>query len=279
MMDHVGTMLDVTQLQRLQIGIAACALLVLWSAEMWRPFLNSRDSRLRHACRNLFVAGVNGGLLALLFASANAAAAEWAERTRVGLLHWLSAPFWVELVLAILFLDAWMYAWHRANHAIPFLWRFHRMHHSDPAMDVTTALRFHPGELAISAILRLTLIPVFGLTLWQIVLYDLLLFPVIALHHSNIDLPRTWDRWLRAVLVSPGMHRVHHSDWEAETNSNYSSIFSWWDRIAGSHHRHDHSRSLRYGVRELYGERWQSLWGLLKTPFVSNSSAERLDGS
>jgi sterol desaturase/sphingolipid hydroxylase (fatty acid hydroxylase superfamily) len=170
--------------------------------------------------------------------------------------------------VALLLFDAWMYLWHRANHAVPFLWRFHRMHHSDPAVDTTTALRFHVGEIVISTLLRLGVIPLLGMRLWQVILYETLLLPVIAFHHSNVALPTVWDRRLRWVIVSPNMHRVHHSDWQPETDSNFASIFSWWDRLGRSFRLRPDVRTLQYGLRELDGNQWQGLWGLLRTPLA-----------
>lgn len=254
---------------RAQSWVAVGTLLVLWLLETWLPFLIDRPGRLRHAVRNLVIGGLNLVVIGFGFSALTAGVVAWAARARFGLLSVWTGPLWIETLLALLLFDSWMYLWHRANHAVPFLWRFHRMHHSDPEMDVTTALRFHVGEIACSSVLRLAVIPLLGLQLWQVILYETLLLPVIAFHHSNVGLPERWDRRLRAVIVSPNMHRVHHSDWQPETDSNFASIFSWWDRLAGSFRLRDDVRTLRYGLREFHGFDWQSVWGLLKTPFVS----------
>src|SRR5215813_5385924 len=118
---------------------------------------------------------------------------------------------------AILLFDAWMYLWHRANHQLDFLWRFHRVHHSDPEMDVTTAIRFHAGEILISSALRLAVIPLLGITNRQLLVYEMLLLPVILFHHSNVLIPERLDAILRLVIVTPAIHRVHHSRLRAET--------------------------------------------------------------
>src|SRR5262249_26263742 len=102
--------------------------------------------------------------------------------------------------------------------------------------------------------------------LWQVILYETILLPVIAFHHSNVALPERCDRLLRAVIVSPNLHRVHHSDWQPETDSNFASIFSVWDRLGSTYPRPGDVKSLRYGLREFDGEEWQGLWGLLRTP-------------
>src|SRR5437867_3700266 len=134
-------------MMKIQTGIAVGVLAVLWLLETWVPLFAGRPRRYRHAFRNLAIGSLNLAVTGALFAGATAAITAWAERDRFGLLHQLSAPLWVEVPLALLLFDAWMYLWHRTNHRVPFLWRFHRMHHSDPDVDVTTALRFHFGEI------------------------------------------------------------------------------------------------------------------------------------
>lgn len=258
--------MDTQQLLQIQTAVAVGVLVLLWLLETWLPLFVDRPHRYRHGVRNLVVAASNMAVIGVLFAAAAAGVAAWAEGSGFGLLHQFAAPVWVELPLALLLFDAWMYLWHRANHRAPFLWRFHRMHHSDPDMDVSTALRFHFGEIIISSALRLAIVPLLGLTVWQVILYETILLPVIAFHHSNVALPERYDRILRAVIVSPNMHRVHHSDWQPETDSNYSSICSWWDRLGCTFRLREDVRTLCYGLREFDGEEWQSLWGLVKTP-------------
>lgn len=265
--------MDPNQILKIQAYTAVPVLALLWVLESWAPVFTGRPHRFRHGARNLVVAGLNLMVISLLFASAVAASAAWAARAHFGLLHQIQAPFWLELPLALLLFDAWMYLWHRANHAAPFLWRFHRMHHSDSELDVTTALRFHFGEIAISSMLRLLVIPLLGLELWQVLLYETILLPVIAFHHSNVALPERYDRMLRGMVVSPNMHRVHHSDLRCETDSNYSSIFSWWDRLGGSFRLREDVRTLRYGLDEFRDPEWQSLGGMIRTPLAPSSAA------
>jgi sterol desaturase/sphingolipid hydroxylase (fatty acid hydroxylase superfamily) len=266
-------MIETAALLKVQTGVSVGVLLVLWLLETWIPVFVDRPHRLQHAARHLVIAGINLAVMGLLFSTAAAGAAAWAERARFGLLHRLAAPLWLELPLALVLFDAWMYLWHRANHTLSFLWRFHRMHHSDPEVDVTTALRFHVGEITLSSTLRLAVIPLLGLHLWEVILYETLLLPVIAFHHSNVALPEAWDRWLRTVIVSPNMHRVHHSDWPPETDSNFSSIFSWWDRLGRSFRLRKEVRSLHYGLDQFYNQEWQSLSGLLRTPLAERDPA------
>lgn len=188
-------------------------------------------SRLRHGALNLALGALNVALVALLFAGAWLAVTEWAGAHRFGVLNWLGLSTWPRIAVAFLLLDAWMYFWHWLNHRVPFFWRFHRLHHVDRAMDVTTASRFHTGEIVLSAILRLPVLALVGCRIGELALYELLLFAVVQFHHANIALPERVDCWLRLLIVTPSMHKVHHSVVRAECDSNYASLFSWWDRV------------------------------------------------
>jgi sterol desaturase/sphingolipid hydroxylase (fatty acid hydroxylase superfamily) len=249
--------------------ITACGLILLWTLETWTPAAKGRAHRLRHSARNISLGLLNGVALALLASPFIANVAGWAEGTRFGLLNLLSLPPTIAAVAAILFFDGWMYLWHRANHELGFLWRFHRVHHSDPEMDATTAVRFHIGEILISSALRLAVIPLLGITLWQLLLYESLMLPVILFHHSNVKFPEKIDRRLRILIVSPAIHRVHHSRVRVETDSNYSTIFSFWDRIGGTFRVRKDARPVDFGLDEYEGERWQRVSGLLTTPFIT----------
>lgn len=192
----------------------------------------------------------------------------WAHEQSLGLLHALDLGGPFRLVLAIVLLDGWMYLWHRANHTITWLWRFHRMHHSDTQMDVTTATRFHLGEHIGASLLRTGLIPVLGFEVSELIVYDTLLIGVTMLHHANISLGR-YDRWLRWVFVTPDMHKVHHSSWPSETDSNYSTVFSVWDRVARTFRMRAEPKTLQFGLPDFPDPGWQTFWGMWKTPFVT----------
>lgn len=248
-------------------GILVCTGLVLfWSWESWRPRFQGRKHRWPHALTNLALAVVNTILIALLFGTALAGVADITEQQGWGLLNVFPIGSLWHWLAAFLLLDGWHYLWHRANHAIPILWRFHRTHHSDKDLDVTSASRFHTGEITISTLLRLFLIPLLGLTLGQLLLYEIAVVAVTQFHHANISLGR-WDRPLRWLLVTPGMHHVHHSVHPSQTNSNFATVFSFWDRLAGTWH--PPIASLRLGLNEFREPYWQTLPGLLKTPFIA----------
>lgn len=252
--------------------VTVCGLMLVLTIESWLPAAHGRNYRLRHAARNLTLGLVNTFAVALLAAPLIAHVAGWTEWSRFGLLNLLSLPPAIGVVMAILLFDGWLYLLHRANHKFGFLWRFHRVHHSDPEMDATTAIRFHTGEVLISAALRLVMIPLLGITLWELLFYESLMAPVILLHHSNVKFPEKVDRWIRALIVTPAIHRVHHSRMRFETDSNYSIIFSFWDRIAGTSRLRNDGRPVNFGLDEYDSEEWQRVSKLLTTPFQPANS-------
>ena len=250
-------------------------LALFWAWETWRPFFRVEKSvRYRHALRNLLLAVSNTLILSLAFGALTVFVAIWAEKNAVGLLYQFSLPTTVEFVLAILALDCWFYIWHRANHRIPFLWRFHRVHHSDPDMDVTTATRFHIGEHIGASILRLGIICLVGLNVWHVVAYEIAVVAMTQFHHANISLGK-WDRIVRVLIVTPDMHKVHHSRKYPETDSNYSTIFSFWDRIAFSFRMRKDPSSIQFGLKEYDHDRFQTLLGMLKIPFGPAKKASK----
>jgi sterol desaturase/sphingolipid hydroxylase (fatty acid hydroxylase superfamily) len=243
---------------------------LLWSWESFWPLTADRPHRWRHAGRNMAVAVVNTVLLGVLFGAATVAMTLWAARHRSGLLHQLDLPGPGRWLLALLLLDGWLYVWHRLNHAVPLLWRFHRMHHADPEMDVTTATRFHPGEQIASATLRLGLIPLLGVTMAEILVYETLVIAVTMFHHANISLGPA-DRPLRWLLVTPRMHQIHHSRWRPETNSNYAVVLSLWDRLGRTFRRRSGPQPVELGLDGFDDDRWQTVAGMLRTPLAEES--------
>lgn len=239
-----------------------------WCWETWRPFFGQAEGRCRHAAHNLAIALFNTVVLGLAFASVTLTVVAWTEENQFGLLNAIGVSGPLRFLLALVLLDGWMYVWHRANHTIPLLWRFHRMHHSDLHMDVTTATRFHLGEHLGASLLRLGLIPLAGFEVWNLVVYDTLVIAITQFHHADISLG-SCDRWLRLFIVTPDMHKVHHSDWQPETDSNYSTVLTVWDRIARTFRMRSDPKTLVFGLHEFTEVSWQTWWGMIKTPFVS----------
>ena len=240
-----------------RLPVAAVVLVGLLAWEMARPFLplfaataNPGRARGRHGLGNLGLGLVNGLLGAGLFVGLWAGVTSWTAGRGFGLLNLLGQHSVWRWPLALLVLDAWTYTWHRLNHRLPFLWRFHRLHHSDQQMDVTTATRFHVVEIAFSSLLRLPLLALLGARLDELAIYETLLFAVVQFHHANIGLPEHLDRVLRWVIVTPALHKVHHSVRRSEADSNFSSLFSWWDRLFGTWLLLPGDRPIQFGVED-----------------------------
>lgn len=254
-------------------ALAIAFLAALWTWETLFPLIHGRSGRMRHAGRNIAVALLNTAVLALLFGAATVGVASWTAERQIGLLNWLGVPSPWRLLPALLLLDGWLYAWHRLNHRVPLLWRFHRMHHADAEMDVTTATRFHLGEHLGAATLRLGLIPLFGVNVVEIVLYEILVVAVTMFHHANISLGRL-DGLLRLVIVTPRMHQIHHSRWRPETDSNYSTLFSIWDRLFRTFRMRPGSEPVELGLDEFNDDAWRSVTAMLRMPFTATRRGE-----
>jgi len=203
-------------------------------AERVAPLRRTVESKLRRVVRNLSTGGVSLALMSLVQAPLLQPVAAWIVRDRVGLLQLVRWPAWLETLMAILLLDYTLWWWHWANHRVGFFWRFHLVHHVDRDLDASTALRFHFGELALSIPVRATQMILIGVdprTLW---LWQTILFASILFHHANVRLPLRVERLLARLIVTPRMHGIHHSNRLDQTNTNWSSLLSWWDYLHGT---------------------------------------------
>jgi sterol desaturase/sphingolipid hydroxylase (fatty acid hydroxylase superfamily) len=268
MLRHLGTL-------RTASGIGALVVLLAW--ESCAPFFvfAGGTSRTMHGLRNIILGIVNALVVAVIFVVIWYGVSNWAEQKHFGILNWLKLPRGLHMAGAFLLLDCWMYWWHRLNHRVAFFWRFHRTHHSDPRMDVTTANRFHFGEIFFSSLLRIPLILLLGLHFSELVLYETAMFLVVQLHHANIGLPEKLDRFLRALIVTPYIHKVHHSRLNVETDSNYSSLFSFWDRLFRTLRLRGDPHSIQFGLDEFDEPEQQTLWGLFKTPLSGKKAVQK----
>lgn len=188
-----------------------------------------------------------------------------------GLLHQISLPFWLKVVVSVVLLDGIIYWQHRLFHQVPLLWRFHRMHHSDVAMGTTTAVRFHPVELLLSYCLKIACLIIVGVDAFSIVVFEIMLNGSSLWNHSNIKIPRWLDSMIRTLFVTPDMHRVHHSVHRHEHNSNYGFCLSFWDRLFMSYLQQpeDGHTTMAIGLHQFRQPSDQTVWGLLAQPFRS----------
>lgn len=195
---------------------------------------------------------------------------------QVGLLHDL--PELPAVVLSVLILDLTIYWQHRLLHAIPILWRLHRVHHADTSFDVTTGVRFHPLEIALSMIIKLAVIGLFGIAPLAVLIFEITLSVGALFTHTNLYLPATFERGLRWVLVTPEMHRVHHSWHVDETNSNFSFHLSLWDRLFRSYRDQprDGHIDMTIGLSDFRSDTDQTLGSLLLNPFRTTGAATSL---
>ena len=166
----------------------------------------------------------------------------YVEEEGWGISRWLHLTGWTEILLSIIVLDLFDYFWHRANHKVRFLWRFHKAHHADTYMDVTTALRFHPGELIISAIVKASWILIWGPTVIAWFVFEAMVSLSAQFHHSNIDFPDSVEKWLSRIVVTPRYHASHHLVSREHGNANFSTIFSIWDIIFNSYNQSDRNQ-------------------------------------
>jgi len=214
------------------VTLAAFALLAV--AERRRPLRRRVEPELPRAAINLGMAGTSAAVTAIMNGPIVGPTLRRTTERKLGLLHALPLGNGARVVAGVLLLDYTLWWWHFFNHRNPLLWRFHSAHHADRDLDVTTAVRFHGCEMALSNFWRAAQIRLLGvdqrtLTIWQRMLLVSILF-----HHSNLRLPAAVDRVLNAFFVTPRMHGIHHSTVPEETGSNWSSLFSWWDRLHGT---------------------------------------------
>ena len=213
------------------IGVfAAMALL-----EVWLPRRRRTVSRWLRWPNNMGLTFLNTMLVRVLFPTALAGVALFAETRDLGILRWLGLPEIVAVVIAVLALDLVIYAQHVVLHMVPLLWPLHRVHHADVEVDVTTGFRFHPLEIFLSLAIKGVVVVVLGAPVAAVVVFEVLLSATSLFNHANVRLPRGVERILRAVVVTPDMHRVHHSIERQERDSNFGFNLPWWDRLFGTY--------------------------------------------
>ena len=209
----------------------AAALIVLLAGERKRPLRKVTQSKWRRVIVNLAFAAVGGSALAAVYGPVVIGVAEDARRTGIGLLRWLRLPAATQALLSFVLLDYTLWIWHLLNHRVPLLWRFHAAHHVDLDLDASTALRFHPGELLLSVPFRAVQVAIIGVDVPVLLAWEAVLLVATVFHHSNLCLPLRFERVLRALLVTPRMHGIHHSVVPGEVNSNFGTLLTAWDRL------------------------------------------------
>ena len=253
---------------RLGAFAVVLALMLLWEA------FNPRRTPLlgwNRRLNNLGLVGLDVILVRFLIPIATVTVAEISMTRGWGLFNIVDAGFWPSFILSFLLMDLVIYGQHVITHKIPLLWRIHRVHHTDLDFDVTTALRFHPFEIILSMFLKFFFIALFGAPVVAVIVFEIILNISSMFNHSNIQIPVSIDRWLRFFIVTPDMHRVHHSVIKVETNSNYGFNIPWWDHIFRTYRPQpkDGHTKMKIGLNEFRGNKVVFLHWLLLQPFAS----------
>ncbi len=218
---------------RLGAFLSVFALMAAW--EWAAPARARRLSRTVRWSANLALVAFNSALLRVLLPTSAIALAALAQASGWGLLNQLALPGWAAVLLAVLLLDLAIYFQHVLLHTVPVLARLHAVHHADPDFDLTTGIRFHPLEILLSALVKFAAVVALGPPVLAVLVFEVLLNATAMFNHANVALPAWLEPWVRRVLVTPDMHRIHHSVIESERNSNYGFCLSLWDRLLGSY--------------------------------------------
>ena len=240
---------------------------VLFVAERLRPLRRWRDPTPTRVPRNVVIAALAAATTLASEAPIVRPVQQFAERRRFGLLRMLPLPRAVRAALGFLLLDYTLYVWHRLNHRSPLLWRFHAVHHVDLDLDTTTGIRFHFGELALSAGFRTAQLLLIGVDRRTLQVWQQALITSVVFHHSNVALPAGAERALQTVLVTPRMHGIHHSTRRDELNTNFSSLLSVWDRLHRTFLRDVPPDAITVGVDGFLDPRDVTLERSLTLPF------------
>ena len=229
---------------------------------------------------NLGVVALGALAVRLLFPFIGVHVALAAKKHGWGLLHMIDLPGWLEVFIGVLALDLVVYLQHVMFHTVPLIWRLHMMHHADMDIDVTTGLRFHPIEILISMVIKMTAIAALGPTVFTVVAFEIILNGTAMFNHGNLRLPLRLDKYLRLLVVTPDQHRVHHSVTIRETNSNFGFNFPWWDRIFGTYRAQPvmgHEK-MTIGLAQFRDPQKNNLLHMLLMPFTDKAGPYAIDG-
>jgi len=244
-------------------GIFLVLLLLQWQF----PLRRQHFSALRRLARN-FVLSIPGfAIVRLLMLPIPLAIAMWVQDRHLGLLNWLALPRWIVIIATFLLMDYAYWWWHWANHMLPLFWRFHNVHHTDLDLDVSTAARFHFGEMLFSVGFLSLAVILFGIAPIMLLVFFITFEAATLFHHSNWRLPINLERILNLIIVTPRMHGIHHSIVQRETNSNWGTIFCWWDKLHRTLRRDIPQDAVTIGVAAYRDENELTLGKLFALPF------------
>ena len=249
--------------------IAVLGIMAVWEILVPRRALNvSKSIRWMN---NLGIVALNTIILRLIFPAAAVGMAALADTQDWGILNYIQSPIWLAVIVSVIIMDAVIYFQHVLVHAVPLLWRLHRVHHADLDFDVTTGSRFHPIEIILSLLIKFATIIMLGPPIIAVVLFEVLLNSTSMFNHANVQIPQKVDRLLRWFVVTPDMHRVHHSVENDETNSNFGFNLPWWDRLFGTYRNQPRAghKQMIIGINTFRDRQHCTLLpGMLAMPFI-----------
>ena len=258
---------------RLGFFFGVLGIMALW--EIMAPKRALTVSKAVRWINNLGLVFFNSLLLRLIFPAAAIGMAAFASEQGWGIFNYYEAPFWLAVIVSVIAMDFVIYLQHVMVHAVPVLWRLHRVHHADLDYDVTTGARFHPIEIILSMLIKLATIAVLGPPVLAVIIFEVVLNAMAMFNHGNVGLPAWLDKSLRFFVVTPDMHRVHHSIEDDEANSNFGFNLSWWDRLFGTYRDQPRGGHLgmTIGIRKFRSVK-QASWisGMLLMPFIGKLS-------
>jgi sterol desaturase/sphingolipid hydroxylase (fatty acid hydroxylase superfamily) len=239
---------------------------------LWEIVAPRRPQAIGRAWRwpnNLGVVAVDTLLIRVLLPTSAVGLAFVAEARGFGLFNMIALPFWASVLAAVIILDLAIYLQHVLFHAVPALWRLHRMHHADLEFDVSTGVRFHPIEILLSALIKLGVVAGIGAPAIAVLIFEVLLNATTMFNHGNVRMPRALDHALRWIVVTPDMHRVHHSILPRETNSNFGFNLPWWDYLFGTYRPQPAAghKAMTIGIEQFRDARELGLDRMLLQPF------------
>ncbi len=260
--------------------VFASILLIMAALEILSPKRKLRNNKTRRWITNLSIVGIDGFFVRLMGLAAvpltAVAAALYCEAKGIGLFNWLQLPLWLEIVAVVIILDFAIYLQHWASHKVDLLWKVHRMHHADVDFDVTTALRFHPIEIVLSMLYKVVLVFLLGPAAVAVVIFEVILNGSAMFNHANLAMPPWLDRILRLIIVTPDMHRVHHSIHQREHDSNYGFALSIWDRLFATYtpQPRDGHEGMTIGLPQWQNDKPTKLLWTLSVPFLKDDTAQ-----
>ncbi len=258
-----------TQEGALRAGIFASVLALMMVIEALAPRKNRTQKRTRRWLTNAGIIVADTLIVRLVMPIVAVGVALYAAEHQIGVLNIIPLPFWVSFLLGFIFLDFAVYAQHVATHKVPLLWAFHKMHHADRDIDATTGVRFHPVEILFSMVYKMIVIMLLGPAAAAVILFEITLNASAIFNHANFRLPAILDRYMRLIIVTPDMHRVHHSIYREEHDRNYGFFLSIWDRFFKTYTaqpREGHDQ-MTIGLAEHQNEKPSTLLWSLLIPF------------